>query len=116
MTNKKTIALIVGSTLLLGVLVYWIIGLLSFSTYTKPLIKFEEVINGATIRIEESLGGATSSDYLLVYQNDSLIKREKIADPIIIDKVVSKNDSLFIYFADSVYFITCGEWHNCLAL
>lgn len=116
MARKKTITIILGDTLVLGVLLYWIIGLKTFNLYTEPLILYEGVIDGKTIRIEESLGGATSSDYLLVYQNDSLVKREIIGDSIIIDNVVSKNDSLVIFFVDSVYFINYGNWRNYLIL
>lgn len=116
MARKKTITIILGGTLVLGVLLYSIIGLKTFNLYTEPLILYEGVIDGKTIRIEESLGGATSSDYLLVYQNDSLVKREIIGDSIIIDNVVSKNDSLVIFFVDSVYFINYGNWRNYLIL
>lgn len=116
MARKKTIALLLVGTLALGVLLYCIIGFITFNLYSAPLIKYEGVIDGKTIRIEESLGGATSSDYLLVYQNDSLVKSEIIADPIIIDNVVSKNDSLVIFFVDSVYFINYGNWRNYLIL
>ena len=116
MEKIKKLGLKLVCILILCTLLYWIIGLLSFSLSEKPLIKYDGAVNGTTIRIEEAIGGATSSDYLIIYINDSITVREKIADPINVERIVNHNDSLFLVFVDSVYFINDGVWRKSLPL
>ena len=62
-----------------------------------------------------SLGGAVSSDYLVVLIDENNCGMWKVAGDVSI-KNVSVGDSLMVSFADSVYFVDQRKYSQVIAL
>ena len=106
MENKSVIALFLFS-------IYFFSACGNYISDKSELCKI--VINGHEIVVQHSLGGAVSSDYLVVLIDENNCGMWKVAGDVSI-KNVSVGDSLMVSFADSVYFVDQRKYSQVIAL